>query len=460
MMRILETTKMPGGGRQVPQRILRCLLLILSAALKPFVAAEAGGFAILDQGASVAGNAYAGASASALDGTTIFFNPAGLAKLDRPELIASADLIVPDSDYTDDGSTDILGLPRRGTGGAGGSTAVVPALYGVYPLNKILVVGLGINSPFGLKTDYDDRFIGRYEALRSEINTVNINPSVAIRLSRWLSLGAGLSAQHLQATLSNAIDSGALCFGLLGPATCSGLGLVPQSADGRLELKADDWGYGYNLGVLLEPLPGTRIGLSYRSKIDYEAKGNGSFHLPPEAEFLTLGGTVFVNSNIRSDIEVPESANLGFYHQITERLALLAELQWTNWSTIDDLVVEFDNPLQPPAVLQANWQDSFYSAIGLNYRATDWLMLRTGIGYDQTPLRNRTRTPRLPSGDLYSLAGGFSAALGSHLSLDGAYQYIRHKHTEIDLEEPSSGRLKGEFDNQAHVLSLQVTYRF
>lgn len=429
------------------------------AILEPYVA-EAGGFAILDHGASVAGNAYAGASASALDGTTIFFNPAGMAKLDRPELVVSADLIVPDSDYTDDGSTDVAGLPRRGNGHSGGATAVVPSLYGLYPLNGSVTVGLGINSPFGLKTDYDDRFIGRYEALTSEINSVNINPAVAIKIREWLSLGAGLSAQHLQATLSNAIDSGAVCFGALGPAACSSIGLVPQSADGRVKLKADDWGYGYNLGVLFEPLAGTRIGVSYRSKIEYDLKGNGSFHLPPQAEFLTAGGTVFVNSNITSDVTVPESANLGVYHQITERLAILGELQWTNWSRIDDLVVEFDNPNQPQAVLEANWHDSFYGAIGLNYRATDRLLLRTGVGYDQTPIRNKTRTPRLSSNDLFSLAGGFNLALGPDLSMDGAYQYIRHRDADIDLDDPNAGRLKGEFHNEAHVLSLQMTYRF
>jgi long-chain fatty acid transport protein len=183
-------------------------IALLSAAglsLCPIMA-HASGFALLEQSASRLGAAFAGTAAAADDATTVFFNPAGLWRLERPEAIVVASGVGITSEFNDEASQAALGQPLGHDGGDAGGWNFVPSAYVAAPLNDKLAIGVGVNAPFGLKTDYEPGWMGRFQALKSEIKTINVNPSLSWRVNDAFSIGVGVSYQRLEAELTNAVN--------------------------------------------------------------------------------------------------------------------------------------------------------------------------------------------------------------------------------------------------------------
>ncbi len=170
----------------------------------------AGGFALIEQSASQMGNAFAGGAAFANDASTIYFNPAGMTRVPA-QVVGGVHYVDPSAKF-DGTATDIFGgTVSGGNGGDAGENGVVPNLYITAPLGNGLFAGLGINVPFGLSTEYDEDWKGRYHAIESEVTTVNFNPSLAYKVNNKLSVGAGISIQYIDAKLTNAVDQGSLC---------------------------------------------------------------------------------------------------------------------------------------------------------------------------------------------------------------------------------------------------------
>jgi long-chain fatty acid transport protein len=158
-------------------------------------AASASGFALIEQSSSGLGNAYAGGSASAEDASTVYYNPAGMANIKGSQVLVAVHAIKPSAQFTDTGST----LPVTDNGGNAGSLAYVPSLYLLGDINEQWKYGIGVSSPFGLKTEYTPTWTGRNLAIKSELQTLNVNPSVSYKMSDMVSLGFGLDAQYAQA---------------------------------------------------------------------------------------------------------------------------------------------------------------------------------------------------------------------------------------------------------------------
>ncbi len=180
--------------------LIAVILLFVSAG-----SAFAAGFALVEQSMSGLGNAYAGGAAGAEDASTIFYNPAGMTRLNGQQLIVGTHVVMPSVKFHNEGSTHVTGLPLSGgNGGDGGVTKPVPNLYYSRKVSDKFSVGMGINAPFGLATDYDKNWVGRYHAVESDVLTVNINPSIAYKITDNLSFGAGFNVQYMKAKLSNA----------------------------------------------------------------------------------------------------------------------------------------------------------------------------------------------------------------------------------------------------------------
>jgi long-chain fatty acid transport protein len=421
--------------------------------------ARAAGFAIMENSASGLGTAFAGAAADARDGSVLFFNPAGMVELDADQINVAGHTVLIRGEYDDAGSTIFTGAPLVGTdGGDGERTVLVPNVAVVYGPTPRLKLGLGVNAPFGLTTEYDRGFVGRYHGLRSEVRTVNINPSVAYRLTDWLSLGAGLNIQYIDGELTNAIDFGTIGTLRLGPEAAAALGLAPQQDDGSAEVKGDDWGLGYNLGLLLEPRPGTRIGAAYRSTISHELDGTARFTVPPEALPLTAGGA-FTDTSARAPVDLPETATVGVSQRLGRRWTVLADVTWTNWSRFEELRVRFGNG-QDDSVTEHDWHDSFRYAAGVTYAWSDALELRLGVAFDETPVPNRTRTPTIPDNDRYWVAAGLGYRLTERLGLDLGYAHLFVEDGDIDLSDPLRGNLRGSTDSAVDIIGLQFNWRF
>lgn len=380
--------------------------------------AHAAGFALIEQNASGLGNAYAGQAAAATDASTIFFNPAGMTLLPDRQLVLAGHLIKPQAEFT--GTSTIGG----GSGGDAGGLALVPNAYYAFRLTPDLHAGIGLNAPFGLATEYDSTWAGRTQAIKSELKTVNLNPSIAWKASDTLSLGAGVSLQYAEATLTNA------------------------SAAGLATVKGDDTGWGFNLGALWQPSEATRIGLAYRSEVDYTLEGT-----------VTFSGLPAGNGPVTADTTLPDSASLSLFHRLDDRWDLLADVTWTGWSDFDELrIVRTSGALL--TVTPENWDDSYRYSVGANYRWNDRLTLRGGVAYDATPVSDTYRTARIPDESRTWIAFGAQYRLSPKTVLDVGYAHLFVDDARINKTETGPVTLTGEYDASVDILSAQLTLNF
>jgi long-chain fatty acid transport protein len=269
--------------------------------------ARASGFALREQSGSMLGQAFAGQNAYAMDPSIIFFNPAGMSALDGTQVSAIASFIFPSNEFNNDGSTTIFGPAplRMNEGGDAGVNALVPTAYGMTSLGDFRV-GVGVNAPFGLTTEYDEDWIGRFAAVTSSLRTMNVNPVVSYQVLPWLAVGAGAQIQKVDARLTNR-----LFFGMAG--------------EGMAELQADDVGYGFTAGALVTPGPGTMIGIGFRSSVSHTLEGQAEFELPPIIDAPR-------RRDATADLETPETLGLSVYHQLNDRLGVAGTIEWTTIS--------------------------------------------------------------------------------------------------------------------------------
>ena len=427
--------------------------------------AQGAGFALKEQSATALGSAFAGSTAEAADISHMFFNPAGLTRHSGNRASVVNSFIAPTSkpsDVSGQADASLGGQPLGGGDGGSdiGEDALVPAFYGLVSARDNLKFGLGVNVPFGLETNYNDEWAGRYHALNSELATININPNVAYEPVEGVSFGAGLRAQYATAELSNAVD-----FGSIGAA--NGIGFaVPTQQDGEVELEGSDWGFGYNLGVMLTPREGTRIGAAYRSKIDHRLDGDADFTNDEAGVASTLQANgVFNDTGIEADLTTPDSINFGIYQEVTDRLAVMGDFQYTFWSEFDELRVEFDNNLQPDNVTEEDWNDVWFAAIGARYQVSDALSLRTGAAFDQSPIPDSTRTPRITGEDRKWVAFGASYNPYPWFGLQAGYTHIFVSDSTVDLDSSDPGGtfrgdLEAEFENSVDIVTIQASLRF
>lgn len=456
----------------MPQKKLSRLIRLLTApTLLATASAHGAGFALIEQGVSGLGNGFAGGSAIAEDASTVFFNPAGMTRLGDTEYLAGLHIVYPTTEYKSSGSSYVdfpLGdVPLRGgEGGEAGETGVAPNFYYVRRLNSDLVFGLGVNAPFGLATDYEDGWEGRYHALRSEVLTININPSLAWKVNDRLSLGAGVNFQYAEVPeLSNALDYAQICNGIatqhpdpsyrLSAASCTG---APTSNDGKVKLDGEDWSMGFNLGLLYEFSDATRVGLAYRSRVEHELDGSADFTNTPTG-LSNLG--IFVDDGVSADITLPEMISLSAYHELDSRWAIMGDITWTRWDRFDELRVKFDNNPQSDLVTPEEWDNSTRYSVGLSYRYNDRWTLRTGVAYDETPIPSaELRTPRIPGNDRRWLAFGASYRYSDNLQFDVGYAHLFVNDTPINNTTPTNATLVGEFESSVDILSAQLRWQF
>ncbi|BCM24899.1 OmpP1/FadL family transporter [Methyloradius palustris] len=416
--------------------------------------AYAAGYGLIEQSASAGGNAYAGGAASAEDASTVYQNPAGMTYLPDNQLVIGAHAILPSASFNNNGSTTAFGAGTTGNnGGDAGDLTFIPNFYLTNAITPDIRIGLGINVPFGLKTEYDSDWVGRYQAIKSELKTTNINPSVAFKANDQLSLGFGILAMRAEASLSSAVDFGTLCTGL-------GLGCgTPQSRDGVASIHGDGWGIGWNTGAIWQINNATRLGLAYRSQVHLTLDGNIGFSNVPSAL-----ATSFPNGNISAKLTTPDSLSASLFHQLNEEWDLLADITWVGWKKFKNLTVVRDSG-SIAADTAENWSNTIRLAFGANYHYNQHLKLRTGIAYDESPVSDTYRTPRIPDNDRYWLSAGANYKLSDDNSIDIAYSHVFVKETTLNKTNDASvsalkDTLRGAYDNQVDVFSLQFVHSF
>ncbi|MGB2833205.1 MAG: outer membrane protein transport protein [Methylotenera sp.] len=396
--------------------------------------AQAAGFALIEQSASGMGNAYAGAAATAEDASTIFFNPAGMTYIEGTQLVGALHLIKPNAEFNNNGSIKALFRPQGGEGGDAGDLAFVPNFYYKRDLTDTIKFGLGVNAPFGLKTEYDKDWIGRFQAIKSEVKSVNINPSIAFKVNDQLSLGAGISAMWFQAELTRAVNLGA--------------------AERSVKIKGDDWGFGVNLGAIYQATTDTRFGLAYRSKVRQDLEGKSTSNYAP------------LNTDVTAGISLPENVSFSAFSHVNDKWDVMGDVTWTHWSRFKELRIDFANAL-PDSVTAENWENTTRYSLGVNYHYSDTLKLRAGVAYDQEAIRDQYRTARIPGNDRKWLSLGANWKASPNSMFDIGYSHLFISDAKIDdnqtvplVPPPGNGRLRGSYDGSVDILSLQYTHNF
>ncbi|HWL70746.1 MAG TPA: OmpP1/FadL family transporter [Geminicoccus sp.] len=454
-------------------RLLRWMLLGTCALhLVPLAAgqARAAGYAIREQSAVGQGSSFAGMTAGEGGLSAMFFNPAALGFATAPTIEQHLTLVVPDAELVSSSASTVLGTPIGGRSRQSDAypDVGVPALYAAYPLDERWTLGLSVNVPFGLGSKYDEDWVGRYHAVKSKLFSVNATPTVAYRPVSWLTLGGGFSAQYIHAELTNAVDFGTIGT-LLEQRTGASLPIAPEpgAQDGKAKVEGDDIGFGLVLGAIAEPLPGTRLGVSYRSQISQSIKGDADFDLGTSGMGAIVSAATgqFVDTGARASLTTPTTVSLGLSQAIGSDLTLLADVQWTDWSQFDELRIDFDNPAQAASVTTQNWSDTWFASVGAAYRLNEQWTLRAGAAFDQSPVPNNDRTPRIPDSDRYWLSAGVSWAPWQDWTFDLGYSHIFLEDSEVDLSTSGAGNttrgnLSANYESQINIIAVAARVAF
>lgn len=416
----------------------------------------ASGFALVEQSGKGLGEAFAGGRTNTEDASSLFYNPAAMAFMKKNSIGASFSVIDVSLKFKDKGSHTVTGAPLTGgDGGDGGTLGLIPNLYFVHKLMDQVKIGLTINAPFGLATKYDKEWRGRYHGVESDLMVIGISPTVAVEvLPELLSLGASLNIEYADSKLTNAIDFGTILI--------AG-GTTPQTLDGFADLTGDDWAVGYSLGLLCTVTPDTRIGISYRSKVDHNLSGDVDFDVPTTARGMldAIGmADYFIDTHATARITLPESLSCGIYQRIGECFALMGDISWTNWRRFRELVVKFDSG-QPPSATEEYWEDTMTYRLGVNYFASTKLTIRAGSAYDQGAVKTEYRTPRIPDNDRIWLTLGLGYAFTDDLRIDLGYAHLFIKDSNSRLtNEPVAGYLLGEYESSIDIVSIEGSLLF
>jgi len=431
------------GSQQRKEEILMARTGIRKTALSLAVAgtfaggasqAHASAFALIEQSASGLGNSYAGAAASAEDASTIFYNPAGMSLLPGGmQVSAGLNLINLSAKFSDSGSTNAPGRPLGGNGGDAGGLAAVPNVYFAMDVAPNWKVGVGVSVPFGLKTEYDADWVGRFQAIKSDISTLNINPSVSYKLNETVSLGFGLNYQSIDAEFTNVVNLGG-------------------AAEANSDIKAKDSGsLGYNLGAMFQVARDTRLGVSYRSPIKYHLTGTANFSSPA----VTSG-------NVSIDIKMPDSASIALQHRLNPGWTLLADVTWTGWSQIKNLTIVRDTGATLSNTPE-NFKDTWRVGVGAVHRYDDAWSIKMGVAYDQTPVNDTDRTARLPDNNRLWLSVGGQYKVSKDGTLDFGLAHLFIKDAPINQSQAATaggGQLVGTYKGSVDILGAQFAYRF
>ena len=406
----------------------------------PGLSAEAAGLWLYEMGTPDVGTASAGMASRAEDAATAFANPAGMTRLKESQFMAGVQPLYADIKFDTQKST-------FGGGDGGNAGGIVPtgSLSYVHNVSEDLKLGLTAGSYLGLGVKFDDNWAGRYYVQQEDFTTGFLNGALGYKVNDWLSVGGGLS----------------LIYGQLGAQTNIN-NLEPNAPDGRLKFKDTDTAPGWNAGLLIEPRTGTRVGLTYTSKVDLKYKDQISFHGLGPGLNAALQLTGLTNAETKLDFTLPNQVMLSGYHELTPDLALMADLGWQNWSQFGQIGVSIDSTTSTSTTADANFQDTWHTALGARYRLNPLWSVSAGFAYDSSPVSNSDRSIVLPLDRQYRYALGLQYNWRKNVAFGAAYEYMDAGSAPVNQTAgPLKGDLKGRLKDDAFsFLALNMNWKF
>lgn len=444
------------------------------------------GFAILEQSPRGLGASFAGMTAKIDDPGSLYYNPAISAWFKESQIMLGVHIIRSNATFSNDNSTNFDGTPIWGdNGGNAGGYSLIPNNYMVFPFADDFAFGLGITATSGTATSWGPSWIGRYQAIKTAASTIDLSPSLAWKMTENFSFGVGLDIQYMEQEKINAVDGYQALYHTLhdqvaaanpgwsealvsATATTLIQSYLPGSAAGTgdydtiVEINEDSWAMGWNVGLLYEPIEGTRVGLSYRSRISHSPKGDAEMNTAdPTLAALYQSYNVLVDTDTESDMDLPPMVAFGLYQRLNERWALLFDAEYTMWSSIDTVTTIFDSN-QPDHVTRFDWEDTWRFALGFEWYYSEDFTFRFGGAYDQAPCKeDELRTPRMPDVNRYWGSLGLTYKITENLDLDLAYMHLfMDKGNASYTDENTHQTLSGTYVGSADLLSFGVIYKY
>lgn len=311
---------------------------------------------------------------------------------------------------------------------------VPPHAYVTHQINDKVWAGLGVFSRYGLGVNFEDDWAGRYNCQEATIQSIDINPSIAVKVLDNLSLAAGLRAEWFEFELKRAIPTGTPFV----------------NPDLQMHMKGDSWGVGYNLGAFYKATDWLAFGLAYDSEVKQSVKGDYDVNHP-----LLSGGEG------SGDITTPGILRFGASVKATEKLTVNAGIIYTMWSSYDALSIDFDPALMGQVAssrAEKDWKDVFRYQIGVEYALNETWALRAGYLRDMTPDPDAHMDYIVPANDRNLISAGVGYKQGDFFC-DLAYTLLLIDDRDV-AARPAEGVLPGEYtDGDAHMIAVSVGYK-
>ncbi len=412
---------------------LLCPLFWLFLSASP---AFGSGFGVFTQGASGLGQANA-VIAHPTGPSSLYFNPALLNDVPGRQIEIGTTGIYADRK---------IDLETGGTEEGESGWNFPSTFYYTQQMSDSVTAGLGIYFPFGLSSDWDDDYTGRYLGTYGDLFTTNFNPAVSFRINDRLSVAAGFDLLYLDATLKSKIPQGLI----LGDPTIN---------DISQKFAGDGWGAGYNFGILIKPSDWISVGATYRSHVDVAVEGKATF-----SGVLTQLAEAFPNTGGETDIRLPAQAAAGIALQTIDKLVVEVGARWEDWESTDELKIDFDQPIgpfsQPSSITPRDWKATWSYNIGGQFRVNKSVAINAGYLYGENAVPDSTFEPLVPDTDAHLFTIGTDLSLGLW-KVSGAFGYEHHEDRTKKANQPDPlGLANGEYQTDIYLAGVSVGYKF
>lgn len=445
------------------------LAVAVAVALAVPLRAQAGSFQLPTDNAAGWARANAGGSLFANDPTAAYNNPAAMAFFNGPMLQVTGTGIRPSAKFEGE-FRDQQGKPVSGGNPNGfGKVVPFPNMAFAVPVSDQLVIGGSVTVPYGLVSDYDPSWQGRYFGTKTSVQSIAISLSAGFKINDQFSIGAGIVGQRTKAQLNTTLDPYGSAAGLLGS---TALG-QPQSDDVKLNVDVKKkLTFGYFVGAEFKPSAADSIGVSYHSKITQNLSGQYRLYGSDAAKnLIALAPTVFPTAGLpalkpagdraNAQFDLPAFVSIDWVHAFSNQFSLAASAKWTDWSLFKNLTLTSNGDTL--ISLPEKYKDTWAYGLGGDYKVNEQWTLRAGIGYDESPTNIISRDPRIPDGSRRLLAFGVGYQATRNIAVDFGYQHQFVSDTPVRLTNPAAlgyGTMNGKFKDHGDVFSFTGTYKF
>ncbi len=425
--------------------------------------ALASGFALNTQSAEALGAATAGAPATQATPANAYFNPAAIVGVEGLESSLSIVGVINNTSYENAEGVLFGTVPVQGAanGDAVIGDAVFPTGAVAFKLNDVFFAGIAAYAPFGFNTEYDDTSVVRYQGTFSQVVSGSISPIIGVALGEHWSVAAGPRFQYIDVDTDGVIDAAGVEAALLMTSS------VPGTDDILFDFTANDWGVGYTVGIQGDLTSNIHVGASFTSKVEHDLEGRANFDLGASVagqNLATMAG-LFQDTGLTSDFTTPATIQFGVVADVTPRTRLMASATQTRWSSFEQLITTFENPVQPAEITTQNWDDAWAGAVGVEHDLSQSQTIRAGVMIEDDPVNPDFSTARVPGAKRVWLSAGYSRDLSARAKLHVAGSYVYNDTGPVDQagalpENLFRGSLQADVNISAFLFAVGLDWKF